>query len=89
MTTLRALRKLVLGETVLLPLGVAAVVATCALLLRPLTGQVWSHLGGFVLLAGVVAVLMASVARGAGERPNATARLAGSSSSAVPRPGER
>jgi uncharacterized membrane protein len=56
------LRKVVLGETWLLPLGVAAVVLAAALVVRPLLGDAWDHAGGFVLLAGVVVVLVGSVA---------------------------
>ena len=63
MTTLRALRKLLLGETWLLPLGVAAIVAFADLVLRPLAPSAWSHLGGFALLAAVVVLLVAAVAR--------------------------
>ena len=62
MTTLRTLKQLLLGETWLLPLGIAAVVATAALLVRPVAAGAWRHGGGFVLLAGVLAVLLASVA---------------------------
>jgi hypothetical protein len=65
MNTLLALKKLVLGETWLLPAGVAAVTATTGLVVRPLAGHAWAHAGGFVLLAGILAVLLASVARGA------------------------
>ena len=64
MSTLRTLRKLVLGETWLLPVGVAAVLLTAALVVRPLLDGAWEHAGGFVLLAGVLAVLSASLARG-------------------------
>jgi hypothetical protein len=62
-STLRTLKKLLLGETWLLPIGVAAVVAAGGLLVRRLDADVWEHLGGFILLAGVLAVLLASVAR--------------------------
>jgi hypothetical protein len=65
MNTLRAFKTLLLGETWLLPVGIAAVVASAALLVRPLAPHAWHHLGGFVLLAGVVAVLLAGVARAA------------------------
>jgi hypothetical protein len=68
MTTLRTLKKLVLGETWLLPLGTAAVLAVAALLLRPLSDRAWDHMGGFMLLAGVLGVLLTSVARGARRR---------------------
>lgn len=61
MTILRALRKLLLGETWLLPLGVVAIVLTGSLVARPLLAGAWERLGGFVLLIGVAAVLAASV----------------------------
>ena len=64
MTLLRTLRKVVLGETWTLPLGLAAVVLLSALAVRPLLGHAaWRHAGGFVLLAGVAVVLIVSVAR--------------------------
>ncbi len=65
MSTLRALKKLVLGETWLLPIGIGAVVATAGLLAHPVIGDAWEHVGGFIVLAGVVAVLALSVARSA------------------------
>jgi len=68
MSTLRALKKLVLGETWVLPLGVAAVVCLTALAVKPLAEGNWDRMGGFILLAGVVAVLLLSVARGARPR---------------------
>jgi hypothetical protein len=58
---MRALRKLVLGETVALPVGVAIVVAV-GLVLREVGGDWWEDDGGFVLLALVVGVLVASLA---------------------------
>jgi hypothetical protein len=64
MSTARALRTLVLGETWLLPVGIAAVVVA-GLLLRPLAPDAWQHLGGFGLLAAVLALLLTSVARAA------------------------
>jgi hypothetical protein len=60
MTTLRALRKLVLGETWLLPGGLCVLVAA-ALLIRSALHGAWTDAGGFILLAGVSAVLLASV----------------------------
>ena len=63
MSALRTLKKLVLGETWLLPLGVAAVVGGSALLVRPLVGEDWDHVGGLIILAGIVALLLLSVAR--------------------------
>ena len=58
-----ALRKLVLGETWSLPLGLAAVVLVAAFVARPLLGDAWDRAGGFLLLAGVAVVLLVSVAR--------------------------
>jgi hypothetical protein len=58
---MRALRKLVLGETVALPAGVALVVAA-GLVLEAVAGSWWEDAGGFVLLALVVAVLAVSLA---------------------------
>ncbi|MEA2217554.1 MAG: hypothetical protein QOJ35_180 [Solirubrobacteraceae bacterium] len=71
MSTLRTIKKLVLGETWLLPLGIAAVVAANALVVRPLATAAWHRGGGLMVLAGVLAVLVISVARGA--RPAAVA----------------
>ena len=61
MTLLRTLKKLILGETWLMPAGVALAVAV-ALLARHLLGVHWHAIGGFVLLAGVVAVTLVSAA---------------------------
>jgi hypothetical protein len=58
---MRALRKLVLGETVALPVGVA-IVLVVGLVLREVGGDWWEDDGGFVLLALVVCVLVASLA---------------------------
>ena len=68
MNTLRILKKLLLGETWLLPLGIAAVIAAAALVIRPVAPAQWEHLGGFVLLGGVLGVLVVSVARVARQR---------------------
>jgi uncharacterized membrane protein len=57
---MRALRKLILGETWTLPLGIAAVVLVVAFVVRPLMGDAWESLGGFVLLGGVCGVLLLS-----------------------------
>jgi hypothetical protein len=73
MRTLRALKKLLLGETWLLPLGVATVIAA-ADLVRPLAPLAWRHLGGFLVLAAILALLVASVARTARTRPRALVR---------------
>jgi hypothetical protein len=59
-TTLRTLKKLLLGETWLLPGGLVATVGV-ALLVRAALGDTWSDVGGFVLLAGVSLVLVCSV----------------------------
>jgi hypothetical protein len=67
MSVLRTLRKLVLGETWILPVGLAGVLAG-ALALRSVLAGGWEHLGGFALLAGIVAVLVLSVASSARPR---------------------
>jgi hypothetical protein len=61
---IRTLRKLVLGETWVLPLGVAVAVG-CAGVLRALAGDAawWRDGGGFVLLALVVIALLVAVGR--------------------------
>ena len=58
---MRELRKLVLGETVALPVGVALVVAL-GLALEAGAGSWWDQDGGFVLLALVVLVLVVALA---------------------------
>ena len=58
---MRALRKLVFGETVALPVGVLLVLLA-ALALEAIGGSWWEHDGGFILLALVVAVLAVSLA---------------------------
>ena len=60
---MNALRKLILGETWVLPLGITAVVLVVALVVKPLMGDAWESAGGFVLLAGVLGVLLVSVRR--------------------------
>ena len=64
MELLRTLRKLVLGETWVLPIGVLVALAVGGLL-RALNGPGgwWHSGGGFVLLALVVLALLASVGR--------------------------
>ena len=64
---MRTLRKLVLGETWALPLGLAVVVG-CAFVLRELAPAAWRDAGGFALLAGVGAVLVLSVESSARRR---------------------
>ena len=58
---MRALRKLVLGETVALPVGVALVVAL-GLGLEAWAGSWWESGGWVILLGLVVAVLLVSLA---------------------------
>jgi hypothetical protein len=72
---MRALRKLVLGETWVLPLGVFATLAVGLTLEWVADGaRWWERFGGFVLLACVLVALAASLApargrgRGRGRR---------------------
>ena len=60
---MRALRKLVLGETWTLPVGVFATLAL-ALVLDAVAGDSawWRHAGGFLLLACVMVALAVSLA---------------------------
>ena len=67
MTFLSTLKKLLFGETWLLPLGLLLAVAV-TLVVRQLLGGEWHHVGGFVLLAGVLAVVVTSVGRSAKPR---------------------
>ena len=67
MSVLRELRKLVLGETWVLPLGVAGLLAA-ALLLRAVAPDLWEDAGGFLLLGGVVGLLAAVSAGSAAKR---------------------
>jgi hypothetical protein len=64
MELLRTLRKLVLGETWLLPIGVVVALGVVGLL-RALhgAGGWWHRGGGFVLLGLVVVALLAAVGR--------------------------
>ena len=64
---MRELRKLVLGETLALPVGVALVLV-CALVLHQTATSWWPEAGGFVLLALVVAVLAVALAPVHGRR---------------------
>jgi hypothetical protein len=65
MRTLRTLKKLLLGETWVLPIGLASTLAAGGLL-HPATD--WPRLGGFTLLAAVLLILLASVNRSARRR---------------------
>jgi drug/metabolite transporter superfamily protein YnfA len=62
MSSLRSLKKLLFGETWLLPAGIA-VCRSASLLIRALAPDAWDHLGGLILLAGILGVLLASTAR--------------------------
>jgi hypothetical protein len=61
---IRTVRKLVLGETWALPVGVAVAVG-CAGVLRALAGDAawWRDGGGFVLLGLVLVALLVAVGR--------------------------
>ena len=67
---MRALRKLVLGETWTLPLGVFLTLAA-GLLLDAVAGDAswWRHAGGFLLLACVLVALVVSLAPAWRRRP--------------------
>ena len=58
---LRSLRSLILGETWTIPIGVAAAVATAALVRSVLADQLWHQIGGFVLAGVVAATLITSI----------------------------
>jgi hypothetical protein len=62
--TLRTLRKLVLGETWTLPIGVALAVGAAGIM-RALAGPHgwWREAGGFVLLALILVALLVAVRR--------------------------
>jgi hypothetical protein len=51
---------MIAGETVVLPVGVALILAG-GLILK--SASWWHHAGGFVLLAGAIAVLSAALPR--------------------------
>jgi membrane associated rhomboid family serine protease len=59
---MRALRKLVFGETWVLPIGIFAAVGVAAIV-RSLAGSAdwWEDAGGFVLLALLAAAFVASL----------------------------
>jgi hypothetical protein len=60
---MKALKKLLLGETWLLPLGVLAIVAVAGLVLKPALGDAWTHAGGFVLAVALLTLVLVSVFR--------------------------
>jgi membrane protein implicated in regulation of membrane protease activity len=72
-STLRTLRKLVLGETWTLPLAVACALGGAALI-RALAGGWWRADGGFVVLALIALAYLAATWRA---RPRRRAREVG------------
>ena len=62
-----ALRKLLLGETWTLPLGITAI-AVAAICLDSVAGSWWTDLGGFALLAVSVLLLCATTQASAPRR---------------------
>jgi hypothetical protein len=60
MTTLRTLKKLLFGETLLMPLGIAATLAAGELV-RRVAPHLWSRAGGLLMLGAVLALLAAAV----------------------------
>ena len=61
---LRSLRKLVLGETLVLPIGVAVALLASGLAKLVFPAHAWTHVGGFVLLAFVLGALAFSLRSG-------------------------
>jgi hypothetical protein len=61
MSWLRAARKAILGETWVLPLGVALLIGGAAVL-EPLAPSAFDTVGGPLLAAGVIALLLLAVA---------------------------
>ena len=57
---MKALWKMIAGETIVIPVGVALVLIGGLLLEN---AGWWKHAGGFVLLAGVIVVLSVSLRR--------------------------
>ena len=64
MSILGTVKKLLLGETWILPSGVASTLAA-GLLVRTLAPEAWPDAGGLLLLGGVLITLLASVSRSA------------------------
>jgi hypothetical protein len=58
---MRSLRKLVLGETLVLPAGVAVALLASGLAKLVFPAHAWTHVGGFVLLAFVLGALAFSL----------------------------
>lgn len=62
MSVLRTLRKLLFGETLVLPLGVAVLLGA-GLVLRAVGGDTWRHVAGPALAVAVLGLLLAAVGR--------------------------
>jgi hypothetical protein len=58
---IKSLRKLVLGETWTIPVGVAGALGAAVLTRAVLSNEVWTSAGGFVLAALVIATLLPSL----------------------------
>lgn len=59
---MKELRALILGETWTIPIGIA-IVLLVGFLLRAVAPDAWEDVGGFILLAGVIAVLGVALRR--------------------------
>ena len=64
---MKALIKLLLGETRTLPIAIALVMGA-ALVLHAVAGEWWKHAGGYLVLVGAVAALTASLSGRSGKR---------------------
>jgi hypothetical protein len=60
----KALRKLIFGETWILPLGIAVLLLISGLVLKPLLGSSWSDVGGILLVVYVVGLFVIVLRRG-------------------------
>jgi hypothetical protein len=61
MALLGSLRKLILGETLTIPAGVAGALIVAVLARAALPTELWSSIGGFVLALCLVATLALSL----------------------------
>ena len=61
---MKALRKLIFGETWLLPAGIALMLLVAGLVLKPLMGASWADYGAAILLIWVVGLLVIALRRG-------------------------
>lgn len=55
---LSSLRRLLLGETWSIPLGIAGALVVALLVRHGLAPGTWAHLGGFILAGTIVATLL-------------------------------